>query len=136
MFLNKLNSEVSKFRMMRDSQLFTLILITIWMAVSDSLAGVFEIGLLDVLKIFLFSFIVDIGTMLTYYEALRIISGIIATLFTMSCPIITYIFCFFALGERITKIQLIGCIILFASNLILSGVSIADELKNRQELKE
>ena len=136
LFMNKLSSDVSKFRIMRDTQVVTVIFFVIILLVSGDLVSTFQIGLTNILKVFLFSLIVDIGTILTYYEALRIVSGIIATLFTMACPIITYAFCYLVLNERISGIQIVGCAILFVSSILLSVDQIKDELKEEKKLTD
>lgn len=78
----------------------------------------------------LISIIIDVGTIMTYYVAVRIISGVKCSILSLVSPIISFILSYFYLGERIVFMQFCGCILLFASSILLV---IKDYINNKKD---
>lgn len=79
----------------------------------------FDLQIADIVKIAIGSIIIDVGTVLTYYVAIRIISGVKCSILSLISPIISFILSYFYLGERIVFMQFIGCVLLFIASIIL-----------------
>lgn len=116
----KLDKESSMIKIVRDNNFLSLIIYGVVLLITNNFKEVMLISPEEILHIFIFMLIIDIGTIVTYYNAIRMVSGIIATIFTLSSPIITFICAYVILNERIDGYQLFGCVLLFIANILLS----------------
>lgn len=109
----KINEKVSAIRVNRDLGIVAIIIYTLILLVTNQFMQLFNLGIINILKIALISIIIDVGTIMTYYVAVRIISGVKCSILSLVSPIISFTLSYFYLGERIVFMQFYGCILLF-----------------------
>lgn len=119
MVYNKIDDNISAIRINRDLGIVAIIIYTIILLATKEFFAIFQMGVLNIFKILIVTLFVDVGTILTYYVAIRIITGIKASILSLLSPIIAFALSYIWLGERIVFIQLIGCFVLFLSSVIL-----------------
>lgn len=115
----KIDEKVSAMRVNRDLGIAAIIIYTVILLVTNQFTGLFNLGIANILKILVVSALIDVGTIITYYVAIRIISGVKCSILSLASPIISFALSYFFLGERIELMQLIGCALLFASSSLL-----------------
>ena len=115
----KINDKISVTRVGRDLGLLSIFIYTIVLLVNGQFSILFNMDISNIFKIFITSFIVDVGTVLTYYAAIRLISGVKCSILSLLSPIISFTLAYLWLGERITTIQFVGCLFLFSASIIL-----------------
>ena len=98
---------------------FWHLLQTLFLISTKEFSQLFSLNIMIIIKVALVAILIDIGTILTYYVAIRIISGVKCSILSLLSPIIAFTLSFLWLKERITLMQLSGCILLFASSLVL-----------------
>lgn len=118
-FYRSIDKAVSVVRINRDLDYIALLIYTVIMIISNEFMSLFTLDLGILLKMVLVAVFVDVGTILTYYVAIRIISGVKCSILSLLSPIIAFFLSYLWLGERISVLQLVGCILLFASSLVL-----------------
>lgn len=129
----KIDEKVSAMRVNRDLGIVAIIIYTVIILITNQFSGLFNLGLINILKIVLISALIDVGTIITYYVAVRIISGVKCSIFSLASPIISFTLSYFYLGERIVLMQFGGCILLFTSSILLV---VKDLVENKKEILE
>lgn len=119
MIYMKIDEKVSAIRVNRDLGIVAIIIYTLILLVTNQFMQLFNLGIINILKIALISIIIDVGTIMTYYVAVRIISGVKCSILSLVSPIISFTLSYVYLGERIVFMQFCGCILLFASSILL-----------------
>lgn len=132
MLYMKVNKNISALRVNRDLGIIAIIIYTIILLVTNQFMQIFSLGILNIIKIGLVSIIIDVGTIVTYYVAIRIISGVKCSILSLASPIISFTLSYFYLGERIVLMQFIGCILLFISSILL----VLKDLKGNKQVLE
>lgn len=115
----KIDEKVSALRVNRDLGIIAIIIYTVILLITNQFTGLFSLGLENILKIAVISTIIDVGTIMTYYVAIRIISGVKCSILSLASPIISFTLSYFYLGERIVLMQFVGCVLLFVSSMLL-----------------
>lgn len=115
----KIDEKVSALRVNRDLGIISIVIYTVILLFTNQFYVLFDLAILDVLKIAIVSILIDVGTIITYYVAIRIISGVKCSIMSLASPIISFTLSYVFLGERILLMQFVGCILLFASNVLL-----------------
>ena len=115
----KINDSISVVRVSRDLDFVALSIYTLFLLLTQEFNQLFALDIMIIIKVSLVAILIDIGTILTYYVAIRIISGVKCSILSLLSPIIAFTLSFLWLKERITLMQLGGCILLFASSLVL-----------------
>lgn len=132
MLYMKIDNNISALRVNRDLGIIAIVVYTVMILVTNQFVSIFNLGIFNIIKIGLISTIIDVGTVLTYYVAIRIISGVKCSILSLASPIISFTLSYFYLGERIVFMQFIGCILLFASSILLV---LRDLKRNKQVLE-
>lgn len=132
MLYMKIDNNISALRVNRDLGIIAIVIYTVMILVTNQFVSIFNLGIFNIIKIGLISTIIDVGTVLTYYVAIRIISGVKCSILSLASPIISFTLSYFYLGERIVFMQFIGCILLFASSILLV---LRDLKRNKQVLE-
>jgi len=128
MIFEKIDENKKIENILRDSSIIAAIIMTIFLATIGQLSPITTIEKAPLIKIIMFSLLIDSASVFTYYKAVRLISGVKVNILILICPIITYIIAYLFLGETVTTIQLIGCILLFTSSILI-GIKEYKELK-------
>lgn len=115
----KIDTKISAIRVNRDLGIIAIIIFTVIILLTNQFSQIINLGLINILKIAIVSIVLDVGTILTYYVAIRIISGVKCSILSLACPIISFTLSYFWLGERIVLMQFFGCILLFLSSILL-----------------
>lgn len=115
----KINHDISVVRINRDLDYIALAIYTAFLICTKEFIALFTLDISIVIKVALVAIIIDVGTILTYYVAIRIISGVKCSILSLLSPIIAFILSYLWLKERINLMQLSGCILLFVSSLVL-----------------
>lgn len=115
----KINNGISVVRINRDLDYIALAIYTLFLVLTKEFNELFTLDIGIVIKVALVAIIIDVGTILTYYRAIRIISGVKCSILSLLSPIIAFTLSYLWLKERINLTQLGGCILLFASSLVL-----------------
>lgn len=126
----KINQKVSSMRVNRDLGIVAIIIYTIILLMTNQFGKLFSLGFSNILKIAVISALIDVGTIITYYVAIRIISGVKCSILSLASPIISFTLSYFYLGERIVFMQLGGCMLLFVSSILLV---MRDFIENKQK---
>lgn len=132
MLYMKIDNNISALRVNRDLGIIAIVVYTVMILVTNQFVSIFNLGIFNIIKIGLISTIIDVGTVLTYYVAIRIISGVKCSILSLASPIISFTLSYFYLGEKIVFMQFIGCILLFASSILLV---LRDLKRNKQVLE-
>ena len=125
----KIDTNISAMRVNRDLGIISILIYTIILLVTKQFGEIFNLGIINILKIAFASVLIDIGTIITYYVAIRIISGVKCSILTLASPIISFTLSYLWLGERIALMQYVGCILLFASSILLVIKDISNNSK-------
>lgn len=115
----KINDKISVVRINRDLDYIALAIYTLFLISTRELSGLFSLDISIIGKVALVAILIDVGTILTYYVAIRIISGVKCSILSLLSPIIAFTLSYLWLKERINLIQFSGCVLLFASSLVL-----------------
>lgn len=97
----KINEKVSAIRVNRDLGIVAIIIYTLILLVTNQFMQLFNLGIINILKIALISIIIDVGTIMTYYVAVRIISGVKCSILSLVSPIISFTLSYFYLGKEL-----------------------------------
>lgn len=125
----KIDTNISAMRVNRDLGIISILIYTVILLVTKQFGEIFNLGIINILKIAFASVLIDVGTIITYYVAIRIISGVKCSILTLASPIISFTLSYLWLGERIALMQYIGCILLFASSILLVIKDISNNRK-------
>lgn len=125
----KIDTNISAMRVNRDLGIISILIYTVILLVTKQFGEIFNLGIINILKIAFASVLIDIGTIITYYVAIRIISGVKCSILTLASPIISFTLSYLWLGERIALMQYVGCILLFASSILLVIKDISNNSK-------
>ena len=125
----KIDTNISAMRVNRDLGIISILIYTVILLVTKQFGEIFNLGIINILKIAFASVLIDVGTIITYYVAIRIISGVKCSILTLASPIISFTLSYLWLGERIALMQYIGCILLFASSILLVIKDISNNSK-------
>lgn len=120
LFYTKYGINASEVRIIRDAEMISFITYFAYLICTNNLSSAFMISKESLLGIFIFTLIIDIGSILTYYRAIRVVSGTVTTLFSSSSPVISFALCYLILNEKISTYQFIGCILLLVANILLT----------------
>lgn len=115
----KINEKISVVRITRDLHIIAIILYTVFFIYTKEISELISFDITIIIKVALVSLLIDVGTILTYYVAIRIISGVKCSILSLLSPIIAFSLSFLWLKERITSMQLLGCVLLFMSSVLL-----------------
>ena len=132
----KINQKVSAMRVNRDLGVVAIIIYTIILLITNQFRGLFRLGFSNILKIAVISALIDVGTIITYYVAIRIISGVKCSILSLASPIISFTLSYFYLGERIVLMQFGGCILLFVSSILLAMRDFIESKQKSENNKE
>lgn len=125
----KIDTNISAMRVNRDLGIISILIYTVILLVTKQFGEIFNLGIINILKIAFASVLIDVGTIITYYVAIRIISGVKCSILTLASPIISFTLSYLWLGERIALMQYVGCILLFASSILLVIKDISNNSK-------
>ena len=125
----KIDTKISAMRVNRDLGIISILIYTVILLVTKQFGEIFNLGIINILKIAFASVLIDVGTIITYYVAIRIISGVKCSILTLASPIISFTLSYLWLGERIALMQYVGCILLFASSILLVIKDISNNRK-------
>lgn len=126
----KIDEKVSAMRVNRDLGIVAIVIYTVILLITNQFIELFNIEIINILKIAIISAVIDVGTIATYYVAVRIVSGVKCSILSLASPIISFILSYLYLGERIVLMQFGGCILLFTSSVLLV---VKDYMENRKE---
>ena len=115
----KIDTNISAMRVNRDIGIISILIYTVILTVTNQFGEIFNLGIINLLRIAFAAVLIDVGSIITYYVAIRIISGVKCSILTLASPIISFTLSYLWLGERIALMQYIGCILLFASSILL-----------------
>ena len=115
----KIDTKISAMRVNRDLGIISILIYTVILLVTKQFGEIFNLEIINILKIAFASVLIDVGSIITYYVAIRIISGVKCSILTLASPIISFTLSYLWLGERIALMQYLGCILLFASSILL-----------------
>ena len=133
----KIDEKISAMRVNRDLGIVAIVIYTVILLITNQFGEIFNIGIVNIFKILVFSVLMDVGTIVTYYVAIRIISGVKCSIITLACPIISFTLSYFWLGERITFMQFGGCVLLFISSILLVVKDYREsKIENKKVLEE
>ena len=125
----KIDTKISAMRVNRDLGIISILIYTVILLVTKQFGEIFNLGIINILKIAFASVLIDVGTIITYYVAIRIISGVKCSILTLASPIISFTLSYLWLGERIALMQYVGCILLFTSSILLVIKDISNNSK-------
>ena len=125
----KIDTNISAMRVNRDIGIISILIYTVILTVTNQFVEIFNLGIINLLRIAFAAVLIDVGSIITYYVAIRIISGVKCSILTLASPIISFTLSYLWLGERIALMQYIGCILLFASSILLVIKDITNNTK-------
>lgn len=115
----KIDTNISAMRVNRDIGIISILIYTVILTVTNQFGEIFNLEIINLLRIAFAAVLIDVGSIITYYVAIRIISGVKCSILTLASPIISFTLSYLWLGERIAVMQYIGCILLFISSILL-----------------
>ena len=125
----KIDTNISAMRVNRDIGIISILIYTVILTVTNQFGEIFNLEIINLLRIAFAAVLIDVGSIITYYVAIRIISGVKCSILTLASPIISFTLSYLWLGERIALMQYIGCILLFASSILLVIKDISNNSK-------
>ena len=132
MTYEKINTKIPVAHILRDSSVIALIITTTLLLLSGELEGLLNVSPNILAKASLISLLVDATSVFTFYQAVRIVSGIKVNIMTQICPLIAFTVAYIFLGERITSMQLIGCTML----LMAAALIVVKDFTNKKKKEE
>lgn len=132
----KINQKISAMRANRDLGIVAIIIYTVILLLTKQYSELFNLGVTNILKIEVISVVIDVGTIITYYVAMRIISGVKCSILSLASPIISFTLSYFYLGERIVLMQFGGCMLLFVASILLVVKDLVENKRNAKQLEE
>lgn len=132
----KINQKISAMRVNRDLGIVAIIIYTVILLLTKQFSELFNLGVTNILKIAIISIVIDVGTIITYYVAIRIISGVKCSILSLASPIISFTLSYFYLGERIVLMQFGGCMLLFFASILLVVKDLVENKRNAEQLEE
>ena len=125
----KIDTNISAMRVNRDIGIISILIYTVILTVTKQFGEIFNLEIINLLRIAFAAVLIDVGSIITYYVAIRIISGVKCSILTLASPIISFTLSYLWLGERIALMQYVGCILLFASSILLVIKDISNNSK-------